>query len=324
MHKISRFWLYYWIGCVIGGLVIGITLAIYSKDNIVVKAETLPPSPSPSSSPEPVVDDLVTILLTGDVMLGRTVNENTLRSGHPDWPFLYVKDVMQSADITYINLEGPLIKDCEQTNSGMKFCGDIRNVEGLASAGVDVASVANNHSLNYGPSGLAETLDGLGKSGISQVGAGSLPTVIERKGHKYIFLSFNDIGRFYGINQADPDSISSQIKKAKELGGLVIVSFHFGNEYESVPTSRQIQFAHLSVDSGADLVIGAHPHWVQTKETYLGKPIYYSLGNFVFDQEWSDGTKNGLVLRLTFRGNKLISTEELPVFIKNYGQPSWK
>jgi len=320
MLKISNFWLYYWIGCAIGGIALGITLAIYSKDNIVVQAESLPSSPTPKAE----INDLVTILFTGDVMLGRTVNKNTIRSGNPDWPFQYVKDVMQNADITYINLEGPLIKDCPQTNSGMIFCGDIKNMAGLASAGVDVVSVANNHTLNYGQSGLDETLAGLASYSISSVGAGSTPVVISRKGYKYIFLSFNDVGRYNGINQVDPATIATQITNAKELGGLVIVSFHFGNEYEAYPTNRQVDLAHLSIESGADLVIGAHPHWVQTQETYLEKQIYYSLGNFVFDQEWSNATKNGLAVRLTYRRSELVNTEELPVFIQNFGQPSWK
>ena len=102
---------------------------------------------------------------------------------------------------------------------------------------------------------------------------------------------------------------------------MVIATFHWGNEY-SHRSLHQVELAHLAVDSGADVVIGHHPHWVQEVETYLGKPIYYSLGNLVFDQMWSEETRTGLVVKLNFSGSTLISQEQIPIKIFDYGQPA--
>ncbi len=107
---------------------------------------------------------------------------------------------------------------------------------------------------------------------------------------------------------------------AKSQADLVFASFHWGNEY-SRHSKRQEVLAHLAIDSGADVVVGHHPHWIQEVEEYRGKPIYYSLGNLVFDQMWSDPTRKGLILKLTFSGSKLQSRELIPIKIFNYGQP---
>lgn len=292
------------------------TTSYYSMIFDIAQSPLATPIESPSSS------ELVTILAVGDVMLGRSVNQNIVESGDSSWPFRYVKDTLKQADITFINLESPLVKNCPVTESGMIFCGASSNVVGLVSSGVDVASVANNHATNYGIQGLAETVATLDANGIKVVGQGE-PAVVSRRGHQYAFLSYNDVGRYPGISSADPATISAAINSAKQLAEVVLVSFHWGSEYQNTPNARQVQLAHAAIDAGADVVIGAHPHWVQTKEIYQGKPIYYSLGNFVFDQEWSVETKKGLAVRLTYQGLDLLKTEELPVFIQNYGQPTW-
>lgn len=333
MDKINGHWFFYWLGCIIGGIIIGFVYAqLLGDKEIKVLAESsgeLVEQPvstvAPESTPVEIArqDNKITIIATGDVMLGRSVNQNIIKNQNYNWPFIYVSEVLKQADITFINLESPLVANCPGTDTGMKFCGDIKNIESLKGAGVDVASVANNHALNYAQEGLDETVGGLREGGIAVAGIGE-PSIIEAKGTKYIFLSFNDVGRFSGIAQADTESAYAQIRAAVDLGGLVIVGFHWGKEYEANPTSRQVELARAAIDAGADLVIGTHPHWVQTSEVYKGKPIYYSLGNFVFDQEWSDNTKRGLAIRLTYEGKELVNMEELPVFISNYGQPNWQ
>lgn len=314
MPKINFHWLSYYTGCILGGIILGFIVA--KALEVPVGADYHPPiysseslHPSPLSSPTP--DKLVTLLFTGDVMLGRSVNKNIQQSHDPHWPFIYVRDLLRSADITYINLENPLITNCPVTDTGMKFCGDIGSVVGLTYAGIDVASLANNHASNFGPAGLEETIRTLESNNIRAIG-GDRFTTISIEDHKYTFYSFNDIGE---------DAMQTMSKFPKQDNELIIVTFHWGSEYQSKPSNRQITLAHLAIDNGADLVVGAHPHWVQTSEVYKGKPIYYSLGNFIFDQEWSLATKKGLVIRLTYRGLELVKSEELPVFIQNYGQP---
>lgn len=275
-----------------------------------------------SSTPNTKPLTPVTLLFIGDVMLGRSVNERIQSSQDPSWPFIYVQDVLRSADIAYINLESPLVANCPITNTGMKFCGAAENALGLVSSGIDIASLANNHATNYGASGLAETIEILSANDIAVTGI-AIPTTLERNGYNYTFLSFNDVGRYEGINQTDSGAIYEQISAAKSEDNLLIVTFHWGEEYQSTPSARQKDMARRSVEAGADLVIGAHPHWIQSSEIYQGKPIYYSLGNFVFDQEWSKETKRGLAVRFTYLKDQLLKTEELPVQIENFGQPHW-
>lgn len=323
MSKSSISWTLYYLVCTATGLTLGIIGAIlwgiwYPLRSPTMSAEV--PSPASLSQTSPVSPSPVTLLFTGDVMLGRSVNKRIYESADPTWPFQYVADKLRAADITYINLEGPLTENCPITDTGMKFCGDLGNVAGLVSSGVDVASLANNHATNYGPTGLSSTISVLEANNIQPVGLRS-PVEIVRQGQKFIFLSFNDIGPYPGIVNVDESTLSQQITQAKAEDSVLIVTFHWGHEYQSTPSTRQVKLAHQAIDAGADLVIGAHPHWIQTHEVYNGKPIYYSLGNFVFDQEWSVETKRGLVVEFAYLKGELLGTRELPVLIENYGQP---
>lgn len=292
----------------------------------VIYPEVLPtiliPRRSVKTEIPPQMATPVTIIFTGDVMLGRSVNKNIVTRNDPTWPFINVASVLSAADITYINLENPLVENCPIIVTGFKFCGNLDNVKGLQYAGVDVASLANNHATNYGKDGLDSTIKILDAHGIEPVGLGS-PVSIERGGQVFTFLSLNDIGPYPGIDNVDVTTLTSKVQAAAILDSVLIVTFHWGHEYHAVPSERQITLAHQAIDAGADLIIGAHPHWVQTKEIYKNVPIYYSLGNFVFDQEWSQETKKGLVVQLTYDNQKLVDSQELPVFIENYGQPRW-
>ncbi len=324
MIKIDHKWYYYWLGCALGGILLGITIVYFFPEPTDLTSLALPQeSPAlslPIASPQP---QNVTVLFTGDVMLGRSVGYNIAVSQDPKWPFASVASVMQEADITYINLENPLTVGCPLTQTGMTFCSETTNVAGLVDAGVDIASLANNHTTNYGPGGLATTITMLSSNGISPVGVGA-PVRLTRHGQVFTFLSFNDIGPYPGIDNVDPASLAGKIRQTKVDGEVLIVTFHWGHEYNATSSQRQTALAHQAIDAGADLIVGSHPHWVQTKEIYQGKPIYYSLGNFVFDQEWSRETKRGLVVRFTYQGTNLVDTQELPILIENYGQPRFQ
>lgn len=113
--------------------------------------------------------------------------------------------------------------------------------------------------------------------------------------------------------------MQSEISQAEKKSGMIIVMFHWGNEYTEKITSRQSELAHLAIDAGADLVIGSHPHWIQSTETYKGKQIDYSLGNFIFDQYWSDKTKQGSIAKYTFLNHQLIHTSRISVETQTNG-----
>lgn len=255
----------------------------------------------------------VVLVATGDVSLARTVNTQ-IQKRDPTWPFAKTAEFLQSGDITLINLESPLVSNCPLTDTGMKFCGDINNIEGLVFAGIDVANLANNHTQNYGKSGFDETVALLSKNGILPTGQGQI-AYKEVNGTKFAFVGYNDVGE----RVAD----LSAIGLARADADVVVVSVHWGNEYTEKPSVRQIAFGHQLIEAGADLVIGNHPHWVQPAETYKDKLIVYAHGNFVFDQEWSQKTKEGVVGEYTFENKKLIGYRLLPVLITNFGQPDW-
>ena len=268
----------------------------------------------------PFSDQFVRVVATGDVSLGRAVNVQTIRSKDPRWPFLHVAQVLKESDITFINLEGPLPKNCPPLNDGMKLCGNQLHIQGLQYAGIDVVNVANNHIGDFGQQGIVETETLLRDNGITPTGQQRV-VYKESKQTTFAFLGYNAIQpKPEGISWAIPEQITPDIQEAKKVADVVIVTFHWGIEYQEQPTEQQISLGHLAIDSGADVVIGNHPHWIQPMELYKGKPIFYALGNFIFDQEWSQKTKEGMLAKLWFSGSELKHIQLLPVFIERFGQ----
>jgi len=264
-----------------------------------------------------------TILTTGDVMLGRSVNARSIKNNDFLWFFEKTAEILKGADLTLINLESPFFSKCQPTNEGMKFCSDLRNIEGLTFAGIDIVNLANNHIGDFGPEGIDETVRLIDKTGIKMIGL-TEPVYQDIKGMVFAFLGYCPVcDGGYGFEGTEREKLVMEIEKARQTADLVIVSFHWGEEYVEQPNQRQIELAHLAIDSGADLIIGHHPHWIQPVEVYKGKLIAYSLGNFIFDQNWSEETKRGLALRFTFQDKQLAGIEMLPVLINNSGQPEF-
>ena len=262
----------------------------------------------------------VTLVATGDLIPARSANAQIQRKEDPNWPFGNTMESLKSADITLVNLETPLLKDCPVTEEGFKFCGNSNNISGMVEAGVDIANLANNHLGNYGTLGINETKELLTENRIEYTGTGDVvyKTV---KNATFAFLGYNDIGyNQEGISWADKDTIVNEVSLADKNADIVVVSFHWGTEYTQHPTQRQIDLAHFAIDNGADLIIGNHPHWVQSEEEYKGKFIKYAHGNFIFDQMWSEETKRGVIGKYVFEDKKLVEKVFIPVYISDYGQ----
>ncbi len=257
-----------------------------------------------------------TVILAGDVMLGRTVMTKSLDSNNPNYPFEKVSNELNEADIVFVNLENPIVVGCPRSSEGLIFCTDPAMAEGLITAGIDIVSLANNHSRNYGENGLSETVEFLDEKEILTTGLGEL-VVKENKGIKYGFLGFDF------ISKTPKDNNYELVAESVGEVDVLIVSVHWGAEYRSEPAEIQKQWAKELVEAGADVVVGHGPHWVQKMEYINEKPIYYSLGNFVFDQMWSEETKSGLVMKLTFRDGELIKEEELPTYMSSWAQPEF-
>jgi len=266
-------------------------------------------------------DPEILLIATGDVIPARSVNAQATRKKDFIWTFENIKELLKQGDIALINLEAPLIQNCPVTDSGMIFCGSQEHIKGLLASGVDVVNLANNHIGNWGIDGVEQTKRLLEENGISICGLSEPTTYTTVKGIKFAFLGFNDIGTQVGTATAVNDDVTKFIKDAALNADVVVVSFHWGPEYTATPSERQKELAHLAIDSGAALVIGNHPHWVQPGEFYNGGYIKYAHGNTIFDQMWSEKTKEGVIGKYYFKGDKLDKMEFVKTKIKDYGQP---
>lgn len=293
----------------------------------------------------------LTFLAVGDIMLSRNVAATALRAKDPLLPFSGTGELLVSADFSVGNLESPFSgKDAVVPTGSLIFNAPTALAEGLVVYRFKALSLANNHALDQGPEGLNFTKTFLAERGIKAFGAGSSleeawrPAIVEHGGIRVGFLgasyaSVNDGGKTKNEFVARTDDLKTLAARVTDLRPFVdflVVTMHAGTEYTREPNAGQTGFAHAAVDAGADMVIGHHPHWVQPHETYRGKPIYYSLGNFIFDQMWSQETREGLVLKVTLKKGRgdprggliavtgqteLVSVEEIPVTIENYATP---
>jgi poly-gamma-glutamate capsule biosynthesis protein CapA/YwtB (metallophosphatase superfamily) len=265
-----------------------------------------------------------TLLVSGDVIPARGVNYFATQRHDFLWPFRPTAAYTKNAGITYVNLETPLFAGCPvDPNSGFTFCGDARFVDGLTLMGADVVNLANNHTSNYGAQGISLTTQLLQSHGMQVSGLGPV-AVVDVRGVKFGFIGFNGVGR-----AIDKTALKAGIEFARQQADVVVVQFHWGKEYErqpmpdpNVPTpDNPIEIGHDAIDWGADIVIGNHPHWYQGIEIYKGKLITYAHGNFVFDQMWSEETREGVIGTYTFYGTKLIAATWKAYRIYDYGQP---
>jgi poly-gamma-glutamate synthesis protein (capsule biosynthesis protein) len=299
------------------------------------------PTPSPTPTPPPLslasifgtdkpdlskydASQIRTIMVTGDVIPARDVNYEVLLHHDFLYPWRQTADYLKTGDLLYINLESPLLKNCPVVRTGFKFCGDARSIAGLDYAGVNVVNLANNHLTNYGPAGTNETEILLSKHGMGISGLGNYE-IRDIRGVKFAFVGFNGVGA-----HVDRVEMKREIDLVRPKADVVVVQFHWGKEYELMPQPAAgiapddpRTIGHLAIDDGADLVIGNHPHWVQPVEIYHGKLITYAHGNFIFDQMWSQETREGVVGRYTFYGTQLVRVDYRPLVIDNYAQPRW-
>lgn len=304
-----------------------------------------------------------TLFFAGDIMLSRNVDQEILKANNPNLPFLNVASQVQQADIAFANLESQFAQNAIRARQGLVFGAHPDVARGLSFAGFDVLSTANNHSLDYGIESLEYTIDLLNQYNIQASGTKKPATehaaaIIEKNGIVFGFLSYSyaahndggppagEAGRSTHTQISDFNNLDRLRQDILDIKGhyadIVIVSMHAGAEYTREPNQKQIDFAHGAIDAGADLVIGHHPHWIQTIEQYQGKWIFYSLGNFVFDQMWSIDTREGLTVTITMTmpptnvgeprpseiggtmtGPEIKKIELKPVIIDNYCCPRW-
>ena len=306
-----------------------------------IKKETLSPEMATfieARQDRPVRSETVSLLAVGDLSFSRGVEQKIIKNDNLKYPFSELDDFLSRADITFGNLETPLTAGRVIQSGEMIFRSDPKMAQILSDQGFDLVSLANNHTPNFGAKGMRDTFNYLDAAGVAYVGAGEdgprayAPVYLEKKGIKFAFIAHNDsdvVPAYYRADEKGPgtaliddDELKAAITAAKEEADLVIVSMHSGTEYVPGPNSRQTKFARVAIDYGADLVIGHHPHVIQTIEKYKDKYIFYSLGNFVFDQSWSQETADSLAVKFYFTKEGLVSFTLHPLRMYQLAQPA--
>lgn len=275
-----------------------------------------------------------TIIFGGDVMLSRTVQQKMAQYNNWSWPLENIANLTAAADLAVVNLESPFTKNTSYfvKDDSTSFNADPRSIATLKSAGIDIVSLANNHIMDRGIKGLKDTREILTANQIDFVGAGlnelqaRKPVIKEINNIKFAFLAYA-YPQYSSVNSNTPGSADMNIEKMKtnisqlkDQVDIVIVLMHAGIEYTNKPNRQQIEFAHAAVEAGADLIIGHHPHWVQSIEIYKNRPIIYSLGNLVFDQMWSKQTQIGALAKINWTNKIMKNVEIITIHIKDYGR----
>lgn len=287
-----------------------------------------------TTQPEPKVS----LFAAGDVMLDKKPGELILQQG-PGSVFTGVDELMLAADLAFVNLEGPVSEGGGPVSKRYTFCGQPTALEALVEAGIDVVSFANNHALDYGVPAFLDTLQYLGASEIAYVGAGRnrlealSPWLTEVNGLTIGFLAFGQRDVLPGWAQTawaatdegpgiamhdvpgGREEMLAAIKQTKQLADVVLVSMHWGYEGLLAPVAWQRELGRAIIDAGATAIIGHHPHQAYGVELYDGKPIFYSLGNFLF-HPYEDGQREGYVALLELGLSGVKSFELIPILME--------
>jgi len=257
-----------------------------------------------------------TLLFAGDAFFDRTIR-TTIEEKGGDFIFSCITDVLTGVDATVLNVEGPITNNASVSvgseigspdNFRFTFAPDIASL--LLRHNVRVVNLGNNHITNFGYDGVAQTISYLDAAGVAYFGepdAYSVARMIVQE-VPLAFVGYNEFG-------GDAKTTLAQIKEVKEEGYLPVVYAHWGNEYETTSSLWVQQLAREFVDAGAKLVIGSHPHVVQQSELYNGVHIYYSLGNFMFDQYWNDEVRTGLMVEVMFAKDGVVSVKEIKTYL---------
>src|SRR5207342_1115383 len=308
---------------------------LFGVDAVRTAADWTLTAELPQPADVPVFDpkETWTLVAGGDIMLDRGVAQTLkIRGKGADFPFNggtaditsryccssfgwelprtvrtgaagAMRHLLTKADLAIANFENPAPDAFRYHSSGTVFSADPKLIAGLADAGLDWVGIANNHIRDAGGVGILQTIANLKSHGIASSGAGRnltaarKPSILTADGVKVAFLAYDTIAKAYA---AGPDRAGSAQMSVSALK-------------KDVAAARK---------AGADLVIGNHAHWAGAMEVYDGSPIWYALGNFVFDQTWSEPTMEGITLELTFRGKTLVQARMRPHIILDKAQPN--
>jgi poly-gamma-glutamate capsule biosynthesis protein CapA/YwtB (metallophosphatase superfamily) len=277
--------------------------------------------------------DVVTLSFVGDILLDSAPGQAVLRG---EDPFALTSRMLDGADLTIGNLECPVATGGAAVDKVYTFRAAPPTLPFLRRH-FDAVSVANNHSGDYGPAAFSETLQHLTTAHVPYFGGGRdlaaahAPLMLEKNGLKIALLGYNEYHpRSFeaapnrpGVAWAEDEQIILDMARARTAGAdIVLPFFHWGWENEPGPSARQRELARRLIDAGADAIIGAHPHVTQGAEMYRGRPIIYSLGNFVFDLLDQPDNATGWVLTLVVDRTGVVRFSTAAVHIDEQGTPA--
>lgn len=303
-------------------LIISLLMLIASSETVSAVDDSVPITAPKSNS-------TVRLVAVGDMLLGRGIGSRIRKYG-TSWLLENVEQTLQTGDICFGNLESPLTLRNTNTSPGFVFRGDPKMAQVFSDAGFKALAVANNHSMDQGRGGLEDTINNLINAGIAPVGGGIGPDepyqarYIESNGLKIAFIGAQNVipsdsaPRMAGVARLDTHHQLIEVKKAAQKADFVVVSLHWGKEYSHYPDSSQIELAHKLVDSGADLILGHHPHVLQGMERYKGALIVYSLGNFAFDQKDEPTRRSVILLVDLMRNGKVSDPVVVPIRLDDF------
>jgi len=266
---------------------------------------------------------VVKVLFAGDMLFDRSIRKAMDANGG-DFIFSCIDDVLKQADFVVANLEGP-ITDNESVSAdsipgdgnNYTFTFPLETAELLAKHNIKILNLGNNHILNFGASGARSTIDALNAAGVAYFGDPISHSTYRHQSFFPVVMTFIGYNEFDPIGtQASAAGTVEWVNNAHENREIPIVYTHWGDEYAAASPERIKKLARQFIDAGAKIVIGSHPHVVAEHEIYRGRHIYYSLGNFIFDQYFSDEVRNGLMLLVTFNQFGVQDIEEIPIWLE--------
>jgi poly-gamma-glutamate synthesis protein (capsule biosynthesis protein) len=274
-------------------------------------------------------EETIVLMAVGDIMLGNHPTRighgvgSKVRKTGATYLFSQVARTLASADIVFGNLEAVLSSNNIETKrvESVSMRAMPEAVEGLTYAGFNILSLANNHILQHGQEALFETVSILSKNNIKYVGVSTditkarEPQIVAVKDIILAFLAYCLIpDKTAYISVDDAEEICADVSKAKSQADILIVSLHWGSEYIQSPSPSQVRLAHQIIDSGANIILGHHPHVLQGIEIYRKGLICYSLGNFIFDLTYLEETRNSMILECQISKEGLISYKLIPIY----------
>jgi len=311
-------------------ILIAVSLFLYSEKQISELPFTA--SLALTSLIEKTDINQIQILFVGDIMLDRGIRFYAEKNGGNNFVFERIHNHLLGYDLVVANLEGP-ITDNKSVSIGAKigasesflFTFDPSWANTLFENNIRLVNLGNNHILDFGSKGFNSTKEYLEKAGIKYFGAPDHPktATIEIKGVKITLVSYNEFNFYAGLEEkiTIEEIQKAMVLKKQGATDIIIVYAHWGAEYAPEAPFEIKKLARKFIDAGADLIIGSHPHVIQPIEVYKGKRIYYSLGNFIFDQYFSEETKRGLaVIVKIYVKNKQLEFEEANFYTQENGQ----